>query len=780
MSFSLNNYKSRKKAPLATLKEIKKLKDKLKEVDLGLTSEEKLATFFKDILIINFITCLFLGLDLVKKVVDPKLTSWFDVYEQYCNPYRLSIELNIFFPIIQDVFQLRELYEKKEEDISKILKEISWAESAEKLSKEFIWNNDHEIPGITSCKRITLDIFEHVSVLLRNEEELNTVLKGTVYTPYYLAKQIAEKQILQWFNSEHDEKLENRSYHGLKILDPAVGTGVFLIAAGNVIYEKIQLELPAKSSTAIKKSIIENNLYGLDTDDIACYITRIKLMLWLISEKKGNFSNLMKFSCNITTGDSLVGYIQRPENFKHVEISKDRLSYTFQTNFQKKLAIYQLPSLTSFHEVIEVINQDFINFKMQCEFKFFIIEGTLENWNKYKDDLYNTFKGRIHFSIPERSLDTEIRLYAVFRDGFPDNKFINERKMNLYNFKDMFHWCGSCYPSKFDIIIGNPPFIALTGLPMKTRLMLKELFPQVYTGNNDLSYFFLERMTSLLEENGILGFILPKYLQTSVFAKKIRLSIVEKNLILELHDFGNIPIFSSTDVKTCFLSLKNKQTITNHEFTYYQYNKEKLTKVNLLKYPQSKLNPEKWIILHSELMQLLNHIRKYSNHKLKDVVMISKGIETGCDKVFAPKTPFFFSRHLNLESYYYRPWIKGKEIKTFFIEREGREVLYAPKSRQYEIENSQKILQYLEQNKKLLLNRSRVTRYYLWRDGDERNTMPWEKNKIVCPYKSKINTFAIDFEGSLSSKDVTWIVPKKNYATNDFLFYLLGLLNSNV
>ena len=660
------------------------------------------------------------------------------------------------------------------------MKEISWAESAENLSKEFKWYNNHEIPGIASCKNITLDIFEQISVLLGNEEELNTVLKGTVYTPYYLAKQIAEKQILRWFNSEHDEKLENRTYQGLKILDPAVGTGVFLIAAGNVIYEKQQQEFPGKSSTAIKKCIIENNLYGLDTDDLACYITRIKLILWLISTKEGNFSNLIKFSCNITTGDSLVGYIQIPEDFNHVEISKDQLSYVFQTNFQKKLAIYQLPSETSFPEVIEVINQDFINFKMQSGFKFFIIEGALEDWNKYKDNLYNTFRGKIHFSIPEISLDNEIRLYAVFRDGFPNNKFIITRKMNLYNFKDMFHWCGSRYPSKFDIIIGNPPFIALTDLPMKTRLMLKDFFPQVYTGNNDLSYFFLERMTSLLEENGILGFILPKYLQTSVFAKKIRLSITEKNLILELHDFGNIPIFPSTDVKTCFLSLKNKQTITNQELIYYQYNKEKLTDIDHLKYLQSKLNPEKWIILHSELMQLLNRIKIYSNHKLKDIVTISKGIETGCDKIFAPKTPFFFSSHLKLDSHYYRPWIKGKEIKPFFIEREGREVLYAPKSRQYEIENSQKILQYLDQNKKLLLNRSRVTKYYLWRDGDERNTIPWEKNKIVCPYKSKINTFAIDFEGSLSSKDVTWIVPKKNYATNDFLYYLLGLLNSNV
>jgi len=780
LSFSLNKHKSRKKSSLVALKEIKTLNKKLKEIDLSFTSEKNSSTFFKNILIINFITSLFLGLDLLKKVVNPKLTSWFDVYEQYCNPYKLSIELNKYFPIIQDEWQLKERDEIKEAEISKALKKIPWAEIAENLSKDFRWEKNHEFASITSCENITFDIFEQISYLLQNEKEQNTVFRGTVYTQDNLAKQIAEKLILKWSNSDRKEILGNKVYHGLKVLDPAVGTGVFLIAVGNVIYEKQQREYPKKSSTAIKKCIVENNLYGLDTDEIACYITRIKLLLWLINEKNGTVLNQTEFYPNINTGDSLIGYLQIPEDNKHKEISKDQLLHVFQTSLQKKLAIYQLPTQAFFHEVIEIINQNFIKFKMYEGFKFFIIEGALEDWNKNKHQIHETIRGKVHFSIPERNLDKKIHLYAVFTDGFPDNEFTTKRKMNLYCFKDIFHWCNSQYPSKFDIIIGNPPFIALTDLPMKKRVILKHLFPQVYTGNNDLSYFFLERMTSLLGKNGILGFILPKYFQTSVFAKKIRSSVVEKNLIHELHDFTNIPIFSSTNVKTCFLSLEKQKPNNEQEFMYYQYHLENLKESTQLKFLQSRLKPEKWIILHSDLMQLLNQIQLYSNHKLKDFTVISKGIETGCDKVFAPNTPFFFSRYLKLTSQYYKPWIKGKEIKPFFIEREGREVLYAPKSHQYEIEKSKIILQYLDQNKLLLLNRSRVTKYYLWRDGDERKTMPWGKNKIVCPYKAKVNTFAIDFEGSLSSKDVTWIVPKKKYSTNDFIFYLLGLLNSNV
>jgi hypothetical protein len=780
LSFSLNQRKSKKNASQQALKEIKKIFEKLKKVDLNLNSEENIITFFKNILILNFVTSLFMGLDLVKRTVDPNLKSWFDVYEHYNNPFRLSIELRKFFPITEPIQHLMEVYERSEEEITNALKEFSWAESAENLSESFKWDNNYRLPSITPYENITFDIFEQISHLLRNDKEQRTIFGGTVYTPYYLAKQIAEKLIHEWLNNKQEEKKRNNTYHDLKILDPAVGTGVFLIAAGNVICEKLEEENLGKTSTAIKKQIIETNLYGLDTDEIACYITRLKLLLWLGSNEKDTIPKLQPLLPNIDTGDSLVGYLQVPEDININEKSKDLLSSAFHKNMQKKLAIYQLPMKSTFQEYIEAINQDFMTFKNQKGFEFFIIEGRLENWNEHKGNLNEDLGGRVHFSIPEKNLDRVIRLYAVFTAGPLDNKFIATRKMELFHFKDLFHWCELLYPSKYDIIVGNPPFIALTDLTMKTRLKLKNLYPQIYTGNNDLSYFFLERMISLLDKNGILGFILPKYLQTSVFAKKIRFSIVERSKILEIHDFADFHIFSSTNVKACFLSLQRQKSVTNLEFTYYQYKKGNLSKPEIFNFPKSDLNPEKWIILRSESMQILDHIHKYSNHKLKDITMISKGIETGCDKVFAPKTPFFFSSCLKLEKHSYRPWIKGKEIKPFFIEREGREVLYAPKSRQYEIEKSYKILQYLNQYKKLLLNRSRVNKYYLWRDGDERNTMPWEENKIVCPYKAKVNTFAIDFDGSLSSKDVIWIVPKEKYSTNNFLFYLLGLLNSNV
>jgi hypothetical protein len=769
-----------KKRSLEVLKEIKSLLDELKAVEQKFSSEEEYNTFFNDILIVNFVTSLFIGLDFIRKIINPKLTSWSDVYDYFLDPNSLFIELKKHIPIFQGLGELGTNPEIFEQIQSEVQKNISWAERAEYLSKKFRWYKNHVIPSEIPSKNITFDIFDQISYLLQNKKEQDTKFKGTVYTPYFIAKQIAEKLFFKWSENEENRLSGSNVYSELKVLDPAVGTGVFLIATGNVILDNCIHKKSKDSITSIKKNIIESNLYGIDTDEIACYITRIKLLLWLIAEETSVISNLTILNANIKSGDSLVGHLQIPETLAKTEINKELLSNDYHSNFQKKLAIYQLPMQLVFLEVIEYLNRNYRKFEAQKEFNFFLIEGTIKNWNEYKNTLNDAIKSKVHFSFPDNYLDKKIHLYAIFTSRITDKKFIKANSMILYSFEDVFHWCDPHNTSKFDIIIGNPPFIALTDLPMKSRLKLKILYPDVYTGNNDLSYFFLERMKSLLVNHGIIGFILPKYIQTSVYAEKIRSSLIDGQTILEIHDFSDIPIFSSTKVNICFISLKKQKIHINQEFMYYKYRKSDLKPIKGFKFPQSKLNSKKWIILNFKRFKLVNHIFSSSNHELKDVAMISKGIETGCDKIFAPNTPFFFSRHLKLESADYRPWIKGKEIKQFFIQRDRREVLYAPKSRQHEIERSYKILQYLDLNKNLLLNRSRVSKYYLWRDGDERNTMQWEEKKIVCPYKSKVNRFAIDFEGSLSSKDVTWIIPKKEYAEKDCLYILLGLLNSNV
>ena len=134
MSLFLNQLDlTNKKPSLEVLKEIKSLLDELKVVEQKFSYEEEYNTFFNSRLIINFVTSLFIGLDFIKKIINPKLTSWFDVYDYFLDPYNLFIELNKHVPIFQGLGELGENLEIFERIQSEVQKKISWAERADRL-----------------------------------------------------------------------------------------------------------------------------------------------------------------------------------------------------------------------------------------------------------------------------------------------------------------------------------------------------------------------------------------------------------------------------------------------------------------------------------------------------------------------------------------------------------------------------------------------------------------------------------------------------------------------
>lgn len=131
---------------------------------------------------------------------------------------------------------------------------------------------------------------------------------------------IAEnKHILRAFLDELDK---------IRILDPAVGSGHFLISAlkellqiKKRIYYLLREEMDIYKE---KLGIILNNLYGVDIDDIAVEIAKLRLWLALIENldvealKRGEVL-LPNIEYNVRCGNSLVGWID--ENLKQLSIS---------------------------------------------------------------------------------------------------------------------------------------------------------------------------------------------------------------------------------------------------------------------------------------------------------------------------------------------------------------------------------------------------------------------------------------------------------------------------
>ena len=156
-------------------------------------------------------------------------------------------------------------------------------------------------------------------------EELTTSRNesGAFYTKREIVSFMCRESLKKYFKVENFLNLENvkqseikkiiYNISDLKILDPACGSGAYIVGMLDEIYKVYDYLIEKKyiknkiSKYQIKKKIIENNIYGVDIDESAVQIARLRLWLSLIIDYKGSKPEpLPNLDLKIETGDSLL------------------------------------------------------------------------------------------------------------------------------------------------------------------------------------------------------------------------------------------------------------------------------------------------------------------------------------------------------------------------------------------------------------------------------------------------------------------------------------------
>lgn len=277
------------------------------------------------------------------------------------------------------------------------------------------------------------------------------------------------------------------SLDNLSILDPSCGSGHFLTSIANEL-TRIESSLYLAMGTPLdvyelKRKVISKNIYGVDLDENAVEITKLRLWLSIIGEvdkeKNTNLTTLPNIDFNIVNGNALIG-------------SKESKIQAYKFIFSE--------------EIVEEINKKFQSIKtILTTNEWENIDGLLA-----KKDILEAYQLlRSYYSLKSGSESKNLHNVLMVIKKYIYN-FINENYYRSYN-DEVFHWSVDFYnimkSGGFDIIIGNPPYF---DLPKDTQYKKLSEYKEISKGTTNIASLFIKRAMESLNQDGYLSFIIPK------------------------------------------------------------------------------------------------------------------------------------------------------------------------------------------------------------------------------------------------------------------------------
>jgi len=420
-----------------------------------------------------------------------------------------------------------------------------------------------------------------------------------------------------------------------------------------------------------------------------------------------------------------------------------------------------------------------------------------------------------------RAAETQARLPILNKNIQQGNSLISKSQYSELN----FDWSEKMNVG-FKAVIGNPPYCNINKPECRIdpgyKKGLKDEYGMIYTGQNDILYFFYVLGLEILDDGGYLGFITSRYFLEANHAKGLREYLKKNSKIIEIIDFGNkIHIFEDASVNTCIVILKKTRArAQNHKITIvkvkswgknvetlFQYindNKNKTIKnkqIQIYQKPQNDLSDHMWSLKTQEAASLFRTLTKNSTHLgdhggSKGVCRIFKSVDSGCDtatvhkgNTTVTKDVFRVSaktmRDKKLERGIIKPLVKNGMIRRYRLNYTGEGLIFTTGNEQ--IANYPNVLAHLKKFEKRLKDRHDYRRalntskeFSWWRLANLRNLhrLQSKNDKLFVPMIAPENRFIFIEKDSYYCTADVYVLVLQSKKFN--LRYVQGVLNSQL
>ena len=669
--------------------------------------------------------------------------------------------------------------------------------------------------------------------------------KGAFYTPKEIVQYMCRQSVIQYLKTHEPsdqyadaiEQLINDSVVSpmlqsksiatrfiqllkeVKVCDPAIGSGAFPMGILYVLYHAIHhLHSHAEphgnfDSTQTKRDIIQNNIFGVDIEQGAVDIARLRFWLALVvdADKPQPLPNL---DYKITCGNSLLSRypIDAPIENVFVEYNKGKKEDEKMTLAKYKELVSNYTN-TSNHQTKELFRKTIEDIK--CAFKTELSKQFKERLAKLRGKVImlegpTLFGERTKAEKAElKKLKKKLNTLEKEQEDIQTNKLYVDAFEWRFEFPQLLNDDGDFMG--FDIVIGNPPYLRIQGIRDANPSFAEELVKKYEssTGSFDLYAVFTERGLQIIKHSGIVNYIMPDKWTNAAFGKGLRSVVTSKKSAYKIISFGAYQVFNASTYTALQWFVPNSK-----ELHYYQLDRNLTTNQELGIYLNSinnieasiidneKLTKDQWTLTVGVTSSILKKLESHPR-RIADVFdKIFQGLATSKDDVYFlydcqedEKYIIGYSKQLNrnikIEKGLVKPLLKGEDVHRYDNIKTNRYVIFP-----YKLNNGKAVLysekdlsvlfpngySYLKECEDILRNREKG-RFNIdgewFQYGRKQGILYAEKEKLVAPEISLGGNFAYDDKGEFYSTTKVYGYIKKSNIVEGYKFWM-ALFNSRL
>lgn len=361
---------------------------------------------------------------------------------------------------------------------------------------------------------------------------------GVFFTPHELVARVADEALHEWLRRPRS-RLQD-----VRVLDPACGSGAFLVFALERIAERRLQSGETGTTSGIRRDVLARSIFGVDRDPTAVWLCELRLWLSVVIDLDEpdplRIPPLPNLDRNVRVGDALTGAA-----FGNAVVRGSRGAASLRERYvraagSRKAALARALDREERRRTLARLDHEI---------------SALHHARREQVEAMrqrNLF-GERTTAAPKSETR---RMRAKLRAARAERRRVAMGGALPFSFGSLFpdaHAGGG-----FDLVVGNPPWVRLHRIPEQLRARFRESF-EVYRGASwragaeraragagfasqvDLAALFVERSVDLLHAHGVLSLLLPVKLWQSLAGGGVRRLVLEKTQLVRVEDLAAAP-----------------------------------------------------------------------------------------------------------------------------------------------------------------------------------------------------------------------------------------------